>query len=72
MYLAVLAIIVGQALVLGRPSLFGYAAIVALAFLAFVRGYEEPTLQRTFGEEYLAYHRAVRGWWPRLRPWPPN
>ena len=72
MYLAVLAIIVGQALALGRPILFGYAAIVALAFLAFVRGYEEPTLQRTFGEEYLAYRRAVPGWWPRLRPWTPD
>ena len=26
---------------------------------AFVRGYEEPTLQETYGEEYEEYRRAV-------------
>jgi protein-S-isoprenylcysteine O-methyltransferase Ste14 len=72
MYLAVLAIIVGQAIVLWRPILPGYAAVIALAFFAFVRGYEEPTLQEAFGDEYVAYRRAVPGWWPRLRPWTPD
>jgi protein-S-isoprenylcysteine O-methyltransferase Ste14 len=72
MYLAVLAIIIGQAIVLWRPILLGYAALVALAFIAFVRGYEEPTLRRAFGEEYEAYRRAVPGWWPRLHPWEPQ
>ena len=72
MYLAVLAIIVGQAIVLRRPILLGYAALVALAFLAFVRGYEEPTLRRRFGDEYVAYRSAVPGWWPRLHPWEPR
>ncbi len=72
MYLAVLAIIVGQAIVLRSPILFGYAAMVALAFLAFVISYEEPTLRRTFGEDYEAYRRAVPGWWPRFHPWTPD
>jgi protein-S-isoprenylcysteine O-methyltransferase Ste14 len=69
MYLAVEAVIVGQALVLGRPGLLVYAALVAVAFVAFVRGYEEPTLGRQFGEEYERYRRAVPGWWPRRTPW---
>ena len=72
MYLAVLAIIVGQAIALRRPILLGYAAVVALAFVAFVRGYEESTLRSTFGDEYEAYRRAVPGWWPRLHPWTPD
>jgi protein-S-isoprenylcysteine O-methyltransferase Ste14 len=72
MYLAVLAIIIGQALALRRPILVGYAAVVALAFVAFVRGYEEPTLRTTFGEDYEAYRRAVPGWWPRHHPWSPD
>ena len=72
MYLAVLEIIIGQAIVLWRPILLGYAAVVALAFFAFVRGYEEPTLQRAFGDEYVAYRNAVPGWWPRLHPWAPD
>ena len=68
MYLAVLAIITGQALLLSRPILFGYAAAVALAFIAFVYGYEQPTLTRRYGAQYQAYQRAVPGWRPRLPP----
>ena len=71
MYLAVLAAIVGQALLLGRPVLLAYAVAVAAAFVAFVHWYEEPTLARQFGERYQAYRRAVPGWWPRRRPWRP-
>ena len=66
MYLAVLAVITGQALLLGRPLLLGYAAGVAAAFIAFVYGYEQPALARRYGAQYEAYRRAVPGWWPRL------
>jgi protein-S-isoprenylcysteine O-methyltransferase Ste14 len=72
MYLAVEATVVGQALLLGRPILLAYAAILAVAFWAFVRSYEEPTLARRYGREYEAYRRAVPGWVPRLRPWDPD
>ncbi len=65
MYLAVLAAIVGQALLLGRLELLGYAALVAAAFAAFVHWYEEPTLRRQFGKEYDAYREAVPAWLPR-------
>jgi protein-S-isoprenylcysteine O-methyltransferase Ste14 len=68
MYLAVAAVIFGQALLLGRAVLVPYGAAFGVAVLAFVRWYEEPTLGRRFGEEYDAYRRAVPGWWPR-RPW---
>ena len=67
MYLAVLAVITGQAILLGRPVLVGYAAAVGAAFAAFVHGYEQPTLARRYGDQYEAYRRAVPGWWPR---WP--
>jgi protein-S-isoprenylcysteine O-methyltransferase Ste14 len=65
MYLAVTATIVGQALLLGRPVLLLYALGVSVAFVVFVRGYEEPALARRFGTEYEAYRRDVPGWWPR-------
>jgi protein-S-isoprenylcysteine O-methyltransferase Ste14 len=71
MYLAVLAAILGQALVLGQLVLLPYAALVAAAFVAFVHWYEEPTLARQFGARYQAYRQAVPGWWPRRRPWRP-
>lgn len=71
MYLAVLAIIVGQALGLGQLGLVLYAAAVTLGFAGFVRAYEEPTLSEKFGPAYDAYRRAVPGWWPRRHPWVP-
>ena len=69
MYLAVAAIIVGQALLLGQLVLIPYAALFGLAVLAFVRWYEEPTLVRQFGAEYEEYRRAGPAWWPRRTPW---
>lgn len=64
-YIADAAVIVGQALVLGRPWLLLYAVAFLAVTAAFVRFYEEPTLSRQFGAEYEAYRRAVPGWWPR-------
>ena len=72
MYLAVEATVVGEALLLGRPVLLVYAAILAPAFWAFVHAYEEPTLARRHGSEYEAYRSAVPGWIPRRRPWNPD
>jgi protein-S-isoprenylcysteine O-methyltransferase Ste14 len=72
MYLAVLAIIVGQALLLGQPRLVVYALGVIVAFAAFVHWYEEPTLRRRYGPEYEEYRRAVPAWWPRLHAWKPT
>jgi protein-S-isoprenylcysteine O-methyltransferase Ste14 len=69
MYLSVLAIILGQAVLFGSWWLVLYAGIVLAAVVAFVKGYEEPTLTDTYGEQYLEYRRNVPGWWPRLTPW---
>ena len=72
MYLAVVAAIVGQALLLWQAVLVPYAAVVSVAFVVFVLGYEQPNLERRFGSQYDAYRRAVPAWWPRLRPWRPG
>ena len=69
MYLAVLTIILGQALLFGSWWLVIYAAIALIAVVTFVKSYEEPTLTDTYGEQYLEYRRNVPGWWPRLTPW---
>lgn len=49
MYLAVLAVIAGQALLFGNVVLLGYAGAVWLLFHGFVLLYEEPTLREKFG-----------------------
>ena len=69
MYVAVLAIVVGQGLVLGSGALLQYAALLWLLFHAFVVFYEEPRLGSRFGASYDAYRRHVRRWWPRIKPW---
>jgi protein-S-isoprenylcysteine O-methyltransferase Ste14 len=69
MYLAVVAVIVGQALLLVRPVLLGYAVVVAVGSVGFVVGYEQPTLRRRYGTEYDAYRAAVPAWWPRRHAW---
>ena len=71
MYLAVLALVAGQALLLGSTPVLRYAVLLAVAFHLFVLGYEEPTLARQFGASYGAYRAGVRRWWPRATPWRP-
>ncbi len=71
MYVAVVAMIVGQAMLLGSLLLVAYAAIVALVFAGFVKAYEEPTLRREFGAEYDMYCAEVPAWLPR-RPRKPR
>src|SRR3954468_18741041 len=68
MYVAVIAVILGQAAILGRPVLLVYAAVFWAVVASFVRIYEEPTLSSRYGPEYAAYCRSVRAWWPRVTP----
>ena len=69
MYLAVAALVLGQALLLGQPELLLYALAFCIAVAAFVHAYEEPQLSRRFGAQYEAYRRAVPRWRPRRTPW---
>jgi protein-S-isoprenylcysteine O-methyltransferase Ste14 len=64
MYVAVIATILGQALLLGRPVLVGYAAVFWAITASFVRFYEEPDLALRFGADYEDYRRSVRAWLP--------
>jgi protein-S-isoprenylcysteine O-methyltransferase Ste14 len=69
MYVGVLAIILGQGLLLGDGRLFAYGVLLWLGVHIFVVGYEEPTLRRSFGSEYEAFRRNVPRWIPHLSPW---
>jgi protein-S-isoprenylcysteine O-methyltransferase Ste14 len=70
MYVAVAALILGQALIFANSGLLAYGALVWLGFHLFVIGYEEPALRTGFGEEYENFCRHVSRWIPRLHPWP--
>lgn len=65
MYIGAGLALAGAALFYQSLPLLGYTGLFALVTHLFVVGYEEPTLRRTFGDEYEAYRRRVRRWWPR-------
>jgi len=69
MYVGVVAVIAGEALILGDARLLTYAAIVWLGFHIFVLAYEEPTLRGSYGAEYDAFRANVPRWIPRFTPW---
>jgi protein-S-isoprenylcysteine O-methyltransferase Ste14 len=69
MYVAVIALIFGQALIFANARLLEYGALIWLAFHLFVIGYEEPKLRASFGPEYETFCHGVSRWIPRLRPY---
>ena len=69
MYVGVAAVIFGQGLLLGNVRVLEYGALVWIAFHIFVLAYEEPTLRKTFGDEYREFCHNVPRWIPRLSAW---
>jgi protein-S-isoprenylcysteine O-methyltransferase Ste14 len=64
-YVGVILVAIGEAILSGKALLFGYAVCLAIGYHLFVRFYEEPTLQKAFGEEYVRYCASVSRWLPR-------
>ena len=65
---------IGAGLALASAALFyeslpvlGYTCLFFVATHLFVVWYEEPSLRRTFGQEYEAYCGRVRRWRPSAR-----
>lgn len=68
MYVGIIAIILGQAILFANAWLVVYAAGVWLIFHLLVTLIEEPGLARTFGSVYTDYLGAVPRWFPRIPP----
>jgi protein-S-isoprenylcysteine O-methyltransferase Ste14 len=67
MYVGVMSILLGEALLCAARTLLWYAAAVFVGFNLFVLLYEEPTLRHKFGAAYERYCAAVPRWLPRTR-----
>lgn len=65
MYVGILSILLGEALLFASWRLFEYTAVVFIIFFLFVVFYEEPILRQNFGESYRRYCMSV----PRWIPW---
>jgi len=67
MYLGAGLALAGAALFYESTAVLGYTGLFLMVTHLFVVWYEEPTLRRSFGEDYEAYCRRVRRWWPTRR-----
>jgi protein-S-isoprenylcysteine O-methyltransferase Ste14 len=69
MYTGLLVVLGGEALLFESRDLVLYIAAVWLATHVFICLYEEPTLTRRYGVEYLRFKKHVPRWIPRPTPW---
>jgi protein-S-isoprenylcysteine O-methyltransferase Ste14 len=67
MYVGVLTVILGWALLFRALELVLYALVVGAGFQTFIVLYEEPHLRAIFGSEYRQYCARVGRWLPRVR-----
>ena len=65
MYIGAGLAMTGAALFYQSFALFAYVGVFFLVSHLFVAAYEEPTLRRSFGNDYEAYCDEVRRWWPK-------
>ena len=72
MITGVLAALLGEALVFGSTAIAIWAAIFALITHVFFLVYEEPSVERRFGDAYRLYKQNVPRWVPRRTAWRPN
>ena len=66
MYLSVMTVILGWAVLYQAEVLGLYALALGLIFHLFIMFYEEPHLRVVFGREYEEYCAAVSRWGPKL------
>jgi len=70
MITGVLAVLLGEALAFGSTAIAIWAAIFAVVNHVFFVAFEEPYVERRFGDEYCRYKENVPRWIPRRTPYP--
>ncbi len=67
MYVGVVLILAGEAVLYSIWLLAGYALIIFTLFNLFIIFYEEPVLERKFGKAYSRYRKEVPRWIPKFK-----
>jgi len=67
MILGVLTVLIGEAIAILSINIFLWALIFFIINNIFFVLYEEPNLEKKFGNEYLEYKRNVPRWIPRFK-----
>jgi protein-S-isoprenylcysteine O-methyltransferase Ste14 len=66
LYISGNALLWATALMLNSAGLLGIAFVVAMGFHLFVVFYEEPQLEKRYGDAYREYTKSVPRWVPRF------
>ncbi len=65
----VFRILLAEALLLGSWPIAGWMLVFFLVHTIYLTRFEEPALERRFGEDYRRYKANVPRWVPRVPPW---
>jgi protein-S-isoprenylcysteine O-methyltransferase Ste14 len=71
MITSVLILLIAEALLLNSWHLMGLFALFLGGNMLYFPFVEEKGLEKRFGQDYLAYKRAVPRWLPRITPFKP-
>jgi protein-S-isoprenylcysteine O-methyltransferase Ste14 len=69
MILGVLTVLLGEALIVRSENILIWAAAFFVINTIYFMIYEEPVLERRFGDEYREYKKHVARWVPRSTPY---
>jgi len=69
MILGVMTVLLGEALSLWSKNIFIWAGAFFLINTIYFILYEEPNLEKRFGEEYRRYKKHVSRWLPHVKPY---
>ena len=72
MITGVVAVLLGEALILGSVAVLVFAAGFVVVNHVFFLAYEEPSMERRFGDDYRRYKDDVPRWIPRRTAWRPT
>ena len=69
MMVGVWCVLLGESILLGSFLVMAWCLFFVIACLLVVPLWEEPELEKRFGESYSSYKENVPRWFPRLTPW---
>jgi len=72
MIMGVLTVLIGESIAIMSIDILKWAGIFFLINTTYFVLYEEPDLERKFGDQYREYKRNVPRWIPRSKPFNPN
>lgn len=72
MYVGVILILFGWAIVTGSPMVAGFSLFMSTAFYFRVKIHEEPWAERTFAAEWQNYKANAPRWFPQFKGYNPD